>query len=96
MKDLLDNPLVQAGAAPFVAAFVVAFLFGRIRLGGLAVIAAFASAVALIAGFSFAPLTATRKIVLLTLGAAPVGVLADLLLRTGRVRAIAQIGRAHV
>ncbi len=89
MKDLLDNPLVQAGVAPFVVAFVVALLFGRIRLGGLAIAAAFATAVALVAGFTFAPLTATRKIVLLTLAAAPLGLLVDLLARTGRVRAVA-------
>jgi hypothetical protein len=89
MTALLENPLVQSGAVPLLAGLIVALLLGRLRLGGLAVVAAFAAAVALITGFTFTPLTATRKIVLLGLAAAPAGVLADLLLRTGRVRAIA-------
>jgi hypothetical protein len=89
MTALVENPLIQAGAAPFAVAFVVSLLLGRVRLAGLAVAAAFAVAVALITGFTFAPLTATRKIVLLGLAAAPLGLVADLLGSIGRARAIA-------
>lgn len=89
MNVLLENPMIQAGAAPLVAGFFVALLLARLRLGGLAVVAGFAAAVALIAGFSFQPLTATRKIVLLVLAAGALGVVADLLLRPGWPRVIA-------
>ena len=65
MQELLANPAVQGGVAPFVAGLIVAVLLGRFRLGGLAVVAAFATAVYFIAGFSFIPLSATRKIILL-------------------------------
>jgi hypothetical protein len=89
MTDLLDNPAVQAAGAPFVAGLIVTLALGRLRIGGLAVTAAFATAVALIAGFTLTPLTATRKIVLLTLAAAPVGLITDFVLRPARPRAIA-------
>jgi hypothetical protein len=77
VNDILNHPAVQGGAAPLVAAMVVALTLGRVRLGGLAVVAAFATAVYFIAGFSFTPLTATRKIILLGLAAPVVGLLAD-------------------
>ena len=32
----MNDPLVQAGAAPFLAGFVVALLLFKLRLGGLA------------------------------------------------------------
>ena len=59
---------------------------GRARLGGLAVTAALATAVALVSGFGFTPLTATRKIVLLALLAAAAGIALDALARPGRLR----------
>ena len=85
MNELLNHPAVQGGLAPFAAALVVALVLGRARLGGLAVIAAFCAAVYLISGFGFTPLTATRKIVLLGLAAAVVGVLADFAFRPTRL-----------
>jgi hypothetical protein len=84
VNDILNHPAVQGGAAPFVAALVVALALGRVRLGGLAVVAAFATAVYFIAGFSFTPLTATRKIILLGLAAPVVGLLADFAFRPKR------------
>jgi hypothetical protein len=85
MQELLANPAVQGGAAPFVAGLVVAVLLGRFRLGGLAVAAAFATAVYFIAGFSFTPLSVTRKIILLGLAAPLAGVFVDFAFRPTRL-----------
>ena len=85
MNDLLNHPVVQGGIAPFVAALVVALVLGRARLGGLAVVAAFCTAVYLISGFSFTPLSATRKIVLLALAAPVIGILVDFAFKPTRV-----------
>lgn len=65
LQELLNNPVVQAGAAPFLVALISVELFRRIRLSGLAIIAGFAVTVYLVSGFSIEPLTAARKIVLL-------------------------------
>ncbi len=88
MPQLLQHPAIQAGAAPLVVALIVMLALGRTRFGGLAIAAAFATAVALASGFAFTPLTATRKIVLLTLGASALGVVLDLVLSPGRMRAM--------
>jgi hypothetical protein len=85
MQDLLANPAVQGGAAPFIAGLVVVVLLGRYRLGGLAVVAAFATAVYFIAGFGFTPLTATRKIILLGLAAPLAGIFVDFAFRPTRL-----------
>lgn len=63
MEGLLSHPAVQGGLVPFVVALIVVVLFQR--LSGLAIIAGFAVTVYLVSGFSFEPLTAARKIVLL-------------------------------
>src|SRR2546429_9392096 len=75
MQEMLANPAVQGGLAPFIAALIVAALLAPFRLGGLAVVTAFATAVYFIAGFDFAPLTATRKIILLGFAAPLAGIL---------------------
>lgn len=67
MQELLNHPAVQGGLAPFVVALIVAELFQRLRLSGLAIIAGFAVTVYLASDFAFEPLTAARKIVLLGL-----------------------------
>lgn len=67
MQELLNQPAVQGGLVPFIVALIVAELFQRMRLSGLAIIAGFAVTVYLVVGFSFEPLTASRKIVLLSL-----------------------------
>jgi hypothetical protein len=85
MQELFANPAVQGGAAPFVAGLITAVLLGRFRLGGLAVVAAFATAVYFIAGFSFTPLSATRKIILLGLAAPLAGIFVDFAFRPTRL-----------
>jgi hypothetical protein len=65
LQELLNNPAVQAGLAPFLVALISAALFQRFKLSGLAIIAGFAVTVYLVSGFSIEPLTAARKIVLL-------------------------------
>src|SRR3979490_1162448 len=87
MQEMFANPAVQGGLAPFVAALIVAALLAPIRLGGLAVVAAFATAVYFIAGFTFSPLTATRKIILLGFAAPLAGIVIDFALRPTRFEA---------
>lgn len=67
MQELLNHPAVQGGLAPFVVALIVAELFQRMRLSGLAIIAGFAVTVYMASDFAIEPLTAARKIVLLGL-----------------------------
>lgn len=79
LQELLNHPAVQAGFAPFLAALITAELFQRIRLSGLAIIAGFAVTVYLASDFTIDPLTASRKIVLLGLISAALGLLLSLL-----------------
>ena len=65
LQEMLNNPAVQAGLAPFLIALIAVELFRRIRLSGLAIIAGFAVTVYLASDFNMVPLTAARKIVLL-------------------------------
>jgi hypothetical protein len=88
MNDILNHPAVQGGAAPFVAALIVALVLGRGRLGGLCMVAAFATAVFFVAGFTFTPLTATRKIILLGFAAPIVGMLADFAFKPRKIGAL--------
>jgi hypothetical protein len=85
VSELLANPAVQGGVAPFVVGLIVTVLLGRFRLGGLAVAAAFATAVYFIAGFTFTPLSATRKIILLGLAAPLAGIFVDFAFRPTRL-----------
>src|SRR5256885_14679506 len=91
---MLANPAVQGGLAPFIAALTVAALFAPFRLGGLAVVAAFATAVYFIAGFTFEPLTATRKIILLGFAAPLAGIVIDFAFRSGE-RRVGEEGRSR-
>src|SRR2546430_14887003 len=87
MQEMLANPAVQGGLAPFIAALTVTALLAPFRLGGLAVVAAFATAVYFIAGFTFEPLTATRKIILLGFAAPLAGLLHRFAFRPPRFEA---------
>ena len=87
MQEMLANPAVQGGLAPFIAALTVTALLAPFRLGGLAVVAAFATAVYFIAGFTFEPLTATRKIILLGFAAPLAGIVIDFAFRPTRFEA---------
>lgn len=89
MQEILQDPVFQAGIAPFIAGFVVTIVLGRARLGGLAVVAGFAVGVALVSGLSFVPLTATRKIYLLALAAPALGLGIDFVVKSGRTLALA-------
>ena len=77
MTAILEHPAVQGGVAPFVVALIVAAVLGRTRYGWLAIVAGYATMVALSTGFSFSPLSASRKILLLCLLAPLVGMAAD-------------------
>lgn len=69
MEQLLANPAVQAGVAPFLAALLVSAPLRRTRWLGLAIGVGFAVVIALTVGFSFESLTSMRKLVLVGLGA---------------------------
>lgn len=87
MGEFFSNSVVQAGIAPFVVAPIVVLLLQSFRLGGLAVVAAFATTVYFVAGFTFTPLTATRKIILLGLFSPVIGILADFAFKPTRIGA---------
>lgn len=84
MELFLAHPAVQAGVAPFFVGLVVALALGRLRLGGLAAAAGFATAVLLINGAQFSPLTASRKIMLIGLAAPVIGIIVDFVFRPNR------------
>jgi hypothetical protein len=88
-NSFIDDPMFQAGIAPFVVALLLAALaWARSRslaaLGWLAVSAAIVTTVALATGIGFSPLTAARKIVLLVLLAPVIGWLLDRVLADSR------------
>jgi hypothetical protein len=79
LQELLNNPAVQAGLAPFLVGLIAAVFFRRIELSGLAIITGFAITVYLASDFTFEPLTSVRKIVLLGLISAVLALLITLL-----------------
>lgn len=91
MQDLLSHPAVQVGVAPLLAAFVVALIVAvalrPLRLSGLAIVAAFLTTMYFVSGLAFTPLTATRKIVLLSIAAPVVGILIDFAFKPTRMGA---------
>ena len=84
MESFLAHPAVQGGVAPFIVGVIVVAILARAKLAGLAVTAGFAVAVALASGFAFTPLTATRKVILLSLLAPLVGIVMDFVLKGSR------------
>jgi hypothetical protein len=84
MNELLQSPLFQSVILPFIVALVVAELFQRMRLSGLAVIAAFCATLFFTNDFVFWPLTATRKLELAALLGAVVALAFDYLLQKSR------------
>jgi hypothetical protein len=85
LQELLGNPAVQGGVAPFVVAFAVTLALFALRLGGLAIAAALGTAVYLIGGFAFPPVSAQQKILLIALATPVVGVIVDLAFKPTRV-----------
>lgn len=67
MDELLQNPAVQGGLAPFIVALALAAALARTRLLALAQLGGFLAVVALVIGFSFESLTAVKKLVLVAL-----------------------------
>jgi len=89
MDDLLHNPAIQAGVAPLVTALVVAGALVRTRFAWIAIVAGYAAMVLLTTGFSFSPLSASRKVLLLVLFAPAIGVVLDLAAGRARWAAVA-------
>jgi len=87
MQALLDDPMVQAGVAPFLVALVLGRTLASTRLAWLAIGAAVAVAFAMSTGIGFTPLSASRKIMLLVLLAPLLGVAIDLSSLTHRLLA---------
>ena len=85
MEELLNNPAVQGGFAPFAVALVVAVALFAFRLAGLAIVAALSTALFLIGGFAFPPISAQHKILLLALAAPALGVIVDMAFKPTRV-----------
>ena len=85
MQDLLGNPAVQGGVAPFVVALAAACALFAVRLAGLAIAAALGTAVYLIGGFAFPPASAQQKILLISLAVPLLGIIVDLALKPTRV-----------
>jgi hypothetical protein len=88
VNELLQNPIVQSSALPFVAGLLAAAILFPLRLGGLAAAVGFAAAVAAIGNFALDPLTVTRKIVVIGAAAALIGALADLAFKPTRFTGI--------
>lgn len=92
MDELLSNPAVQVGIIPIMAtsvvALVVALLLHPLQLGGLAVVAAFLTTMYFVSGLALSPLTATRKIIILSIAAPLVGILVDFAFKPTRIGAV--------
>jgi hypothetical protein len=77
VQQWLEHPAVQAGVLPFLAALVAGLALRRARAVWLAPTLAYAVAVALTSGIAFSPLTAGRKVLLLSLLAPLAGAAVD-------------------
>jgi hypothetical protein len=91
MPSLLEDPAVQAGVAPLLAALLVGGALLRTRFAWLAIVAAIATASALTIGIAFSPLTAARKVLLLVLVAPLVGIALDARMGANLPRSVAAI-----
>ena len=96
MQQWLDHPAVQAGVVPLVVALLVATALVRTRLPWLAIVAGYAAMIAMTTGFSFSPLSASRKVMLAGLLAPLIGIAAGWLPQRGRGPAFAFSGAAGV
>ena len=67
MSALLDNPIIQSSAIPFISALILVAILNTVagRWRGVAAWAGFYLAAVLIAGVQLLPLTSTRKILIL-------------------------------
>lgn len=83
----MNDPLVQAGVAPFLAGFVVALLFFKLRLGGLAAAAGFCTTAWLTGVLDPMGGSVRERIMLVALAAPALGLVADFAFRAGRMTA---------
>lgn len=74
MHELLSHPALQAGLLPFIVALLIAELFQRLRLSGLAIIAGLLATVYFAADLNLEPLTPTRKIIWLGIATSAVAI----------------------
>ena len=81
VSDFFGHSVIQSGVAPFFAAFFVVLVLHRLKLGGLALVAAFYMAAWLIGDLAFQPLTVARKIVLISLVTPLLGMCVDFMAR---------------
>jgi len=88
VQEWLIHPVVQGAILPFLAGLAASALLAPLRLGGLAAVVGFGTAVYLVVGFEFSPLTTIRKVMLIGLIAPAIGVFADLALRPTRLTAL--------
>lgn len=84
----MAHPAVQAAVVPLLAGLAVAALLLPLRLSGLAAVAGFLAAVVLIGNFSFASLTATRKLVVVAAAAPLLGVVIDYAFKPTRLAGV--------
>jgi len=85
---LIHEAWVQAGLAPFLAGFLVALVFFKLRLGGLAAVAGFCAAAWLMGELAGLPArTPKHRLMLLALAAPALGLVADFAFRAGRMTA---------
>lgn len=82
--DFFDQSVAQEGLAPLFVALIVAAALARTRIAWLAIVAGYATTVIFGGDFSFSPLTAARKVMLIGFVAALVGLAVDLLPRPPR------------
>ena len=83
----MQHALAQAGLAPFLAGLAVTLLLFKARLGGLAAAAGFVLTAWLIGEIQLEPLAVKRRLVVLALAAAALGLGIDLAFRPGRMTA---------
>lgn len=79
MEELLNHPAAQAGVLPFAVALFVAAVLRNTRQLGLSIAAGFLCAVALTMGFGFESLTSVKKLVLVGIAAAALGVVLEIM-----------------
>jgi hypothetical protein len=94
MDQILNRPEFQSAVIPFLVALAVSAGL-RKAVGGAwiwALFTAFLVSALLINGLTLTPLTGTRKIILLVLGAGIVAAIAPRLLRPARLQSIAAAG----
>lgn len=79
MPALIENPAIQSGIIPFVIALFALLVLRPLKgyWAGLALVIAFYSGVYLVVGFQFTPLTSTRKLFLVGIGATVLGLILD-------------------